>query len=832
MFEKYKSHVLVIVLLAILCVSNTLFLTHVKAATRPAPFVGVNTAAGTNSVGDGLPPDGATYVRPVSVKIAQNGDVFIADHDHYTIRKVSNGKVSTIAGKNLVQGDSGDGTLAANALLSGPSDLLLTSSGELLFMDGGPRLKKIDKNGFLTCLAGNGSEILPDGFPAKDTRFTSIASIAQHPVTGEIYLSETGNHTIRRISTNGNVYTVAGTGEFGFSGDGGPAFDAQLFFPSSIAFNNGGELFISDLGNNRIRKIDKNGIISTIIGGSKGYSGDEGNAADAMIDGPYSLAFHPVSGDLTFVDINNYRIRKISNKGIISTIAGNGEKGSIGDGGSALNAQIYYSVSISFSPNGELYIANEWNNRIRKISLSGIISTYSGGTFGDGYDASSWGVLFLPQGVSITPNGDVLIADSKHALIRKLSNGVLSTIYTKTELRNPTSAIMRPNGDIYFADQDENRIRKISATDGTVSIIAGNGATSGFESDGVLALDATIASLGTFDFNSKGEILFTDLENQRIRKVALNGSVLTVAGFSAGINGTIAPSYSGDGGLATQAGLNSPYGIVVTPSDEIYLVDKGNFRIRKILTNGTIITVAGTGTQGFLGDGGLATAARINPRGGLAVSSKGDIYFTDNYRIRKVFANGKITTLGGFSYGGFSGDGTLATNGVFDAPLGIAVDSNDNVFIADVNNDRIRKIGNMCAAPYVVSGSECIPVCYGINSNNVSSVCSGRGSCNDPNNCTCQANYYGNNCELFKCKGIASTDSSVCSGSGQCIAHDTCKCSGKAYGANCELVLAISNVNSGKVIPKNTLSDRLNDGVSVSISLLSIIIFSIILLLH
>jgi len=256
---------------------------------------------------------------------------------------------------------------------------------------------------------------------------------------------------------------------------------------------------------------------------------------------------------------------------------------------------------------------------------------------------------------------------------------------TSAALYYPYGVAVSSSNEIYIADTGNHRIRKIS-TSGIITTIAGTGIAS-FSEDGGLATKATLNNPRGIAVSSSNEIYIVDTGNQRIRKISTSGIITTIAG-------TGTASFSGDGGNATSASLSDPYGVAVSSSNEIYIADTGNHRIRKISTSGIITTIAGTGIASFSGDRGYATNATLSHPHGVAISSSNEIYIADttNQRIRKISASGIITTMVGTGIASFSGDGDYASNGVLNNPYSIAISSSNEIYIADTYNHRIRKI--------------------------------------------------------------------------------------------------------------------------------------------
>jgi uncharacterized protein (TIGR03437 family) len=447
------------------------------------------------------------------------------------------------------------------------------------------------------------------------------------------------------------ITTVAGNGTCCFSGDNGPATSAQLFNPDGVAVDSAGNIYIADTQNNRIRKVS-NGVIATVAGsGTPGFSGDNGPATSAQLNFPSGVVVDS-TGNLYIADTFNFRIRKVSN-GVIATVAGNGTSGFSGDNGPATSATLSAPWAFAVDSAGNLYIADTDNYRIRQVS-NGVIATMAGngtpGFSGDNGPAAR-AQLYYPHGVAV---------DSA--------------------------------GNLYIADYGNNRIRKV--TNGVITTVAGNG-TYGFSGDNGPATSAQLYNPYGVAVDSAGNLYIADANNYRIRKVT-NGVITTVAG-----NGTY--GFSGDNGPATSAQLNFPSGVVVDSTGNLYIADTFNYRIRQV-TNGVITTVAGGGTYGFSGDNGPATNAQLYNPYGVAVDSAGNLYIADttNNRIRKV-SNGVITTVAG---GGASlDDNGPASSAQLNGPTAVAVDSAGNLYIADAQNNRIRKVSNGVIASVAGNGT-------------------------------------------------------------------------------------------------------------------------------
>ncbi len=332
-------------------------------------------------------------------------------------------------------------------------------------------------------------------------------------------------------------------------------------------------------------------------------------------------------------------------------------------------------------------------------TITTVVGTGVAGYAGDGGPALS-AEIDSPYGVSVDASGNVYIADTGNSVIRKVdSSGKITTIAgngtkgyggdsgpaTSATLFSPDRAVADKAGNVYIADYYNNRIRKVD-TSGTITTVAGTG-TQGYNGDGIPAVTAQLSLPGAVAVDTAGNIYIVDTWNNRIRKIDPSGTINTIAG-------TGFPGVLGDGGPATSAQLNEPEGIAVDSSGNVYIADYGNSKIRKIDTTGTINTFAGRGETGFGGDGGPATAATLNLPTGVDVDRAGNVYIADyqNNCIRKVDTSGTITTIAGTTVSGYGGDGGPPTAAELSIPQDVAVDTAGHVYIADNNNARIRQI--------------------------------------------------------------------------------------------------------------------------------------------
>lgn len=586
-----------------------------------------------------------------------------------------------------------------------PVGVAVDRAGNIYF-SGGSSVCRRSSEGVITLVAGNGAYgYSGDGEAAKTATLNFPTGIAVD-AEGNLYIADYMNHRVRKVTIDGTISTVAGNGVAGYAGDGGMATAAQLNRPAGIVVDGASNLYIADSDNNRIRKVARDGVITTIAGnGKSGYFGDGAAATAAQLFSPSSVAVDGL-GNLYIADTVNDRVRRVARDGIINTIAGNGAPGFSGDSGAATAAQLFSPRGVAVDSEGDIYIADSNNSRIRKVTLDGLITTIAGngdgpGYFGDGGPATA-AQLGAPVGIALDGAASLYIADGFAIRIRKIgTSGTISTVVgsgtfgagsigdggvaSAAQLFFPNSVATDRMGNLYIADSNNHRVRKI-ASDGTISTVAGQG-IGGYGGDGGAATAAQLAFPKSIAFDSAGNVYIADWGNNRIRKIASDGTISTVAG-----NGT--SGYSGDGGLATAAQLNYPSGVAVDGVGNLYIADSHNNRIRKVDGNGILSTVAGNGISGFSGDGGVAALAQLSNPSGIVTDSAGDLYIADsgNNRVRKVAIDKTIATVAGDGAKGYSGDGGIANEAQLTLPTGVAVDTAGNLYIADSGNYRIRKV--------------------------------------------------------------------------------------------------------------------------------------------
>lgn len=452
----------------------------------------------------------------------------------------------------------------------------------------------------------------------------------------------------------GPITTFAGYQQAGAFGDGGPATRAALSRHDGIAVDADGNLYIADTENHRVRRVDVTGTIRTIAGtGVAGFSGDGGVATEAQLNEPKDVTVD-AAGNVYIADTDNHRIRGVDPGGQIETFAGTGTQGSAGLGGVATAADLNRPAALLLDGSGNLVIADTDNHRIVEVGQDGIVRRIAGVGFAGFSDGEAETARFnKPTGLSLDETGGLLIAD-----------------------------------------RINHRIRRVEA--GTVTTVAGNG-TAGFFFNGVgPATTATLNEPTGVAVDGAGNLLIADRMNNRVRIVGSDGMISTLAG-----NGAL--PYAGDEGPAIDATLNQPADICIDPSGRVLIAEWFNLQVRRIDGAGLLTTVAGS-----LGDRGPITHARLRLPRNTVVDDAGNSYISDggNARVRMVESEaGVVVTIAGNGIRSFSGDGGPATEASLSRFQGLALDSVGNLYIADTNNNRVRKVDGETGIITTVVGS-------------------------------------------------------------------------------------------------------------------------------
>lgn len=729
----------------------------------PAPFI--RSVAGTGLAGlngDGLPPLSSALYLPQDVTWGPDKQLYLSDWNNHRIRRISPEVVETVAGTGEL-GEAADG-LALYVQFNHPTNVGFDADGGMYIAAWHNSLvKRLDfETGFVENIAGTGARSFGgDGGPANSAAL-DLPSAVVIDSNGNVIIADQANFRLRKVDADGIITTIAGTGVRGYSGDGGPAAEAQLSSPigqaappaARIDIDKDDRIFIADTGNHVIRMIDTDGVIHTIAGtGEPGYSGDGGSALFATFNTPSDVAVAP-NGILYVADTQNHVIRRIRPDGTIDTVAGSGNRGFSGDGGMARTAQLDRPYGVEVAPNGDLYIADTHNQRVRKVSTQpgpppptpeptpppeiipctdvvGSICTWAG-TGATGFDGDGKhrleSALYWPFDMEFLPNGRRIVLDWNNHRVREiLEDETFDTIMgtdfvgdgpadlsdltpegadgLEVVLNHPTDIEMFSNGDIAIMAWHNHKIRVIDGETGRVRVILGAGAA--FAGDGGPAKDARVNQPPHGAWDAHGNFFLIDQRSQRIR-VLYNFDEERENAIIRTVVGTGTRGFNGDG-IALSTHLNFPTGpnpepsggLVFDAAGRLYFSDPNNNRIRRVeffnadFTSGIVTTIAGTGTAGFSGDGGPATAANIHFPQDVEIGPDGNLYFADtnNDRIRMIdLETGIITTVVGDGQRDYSGDGGPAIEASLQRPFGLTFDDAGDLYVSDTFNSRIRKV--------------------------------------------------------------------------------------------------------------------------------------------
>lgn len=567
-------------------------------------------------------------------------------------------------------------SLALAAAIGSPQAVATDAPGNLYFA-GHNVVLKVDTSGMLTRVAGNASGgYSGDGGPATDAQLNAPSALAVDP-TANLYIADTNNNVIRMVTPDGMIQTVAGNGAQSYSGDGGPAMSAGLNAPRGVAVGANGALYISDTGNNRVRMVSTSGIISTVAGGGPiafgaGYTGP----ARGTRVWPFGLAADS-SGALYFVDyVLEAMIRKISSDGVMTTI-------NVGD----LVLPSVNGVAVDATDN--LYVLDEQTGYISRLFAGGTSGVLVGG-------------LNHAGGIAVDVGGNLYIADTGNNQIRRITRTPAGGAFiiagsgiadysgdggpaTGAQFSDARSVALDATGDLYIADAGNHTVRVV-APNGVIVTVAGNG-IAGFSGDGGPAGLAKLHQPQGVAVGASGELYIADTGNGLVRKISADSGVIT----------TVAPPLSAGYFTLTPVALTSGL------AGELYISNRFNNQVYKLLPNGVHTSVAGTsyapacipypsGWGGCteqppapLGDGGPATGARLFPAG-LAIDAAGDLYIADagDGLVRMVSPNQIISTV--------AGNPGASTTRLLNDPEGVAIDAAGNQYIADYANYRILKV--------------------------------------------------------------------------------------------------------------------------------------------
>jgi len=642
------------------------------------------------------------------------------------------------SGANIINTCVGGGTAGGSALtvdLPGPTSAVRDGAGNTYIAS--PYSTYVFKlnGGSVTTFAGTGIEGFSGDGGLAGTAALGLPNGLTIDSKGNIYIADPGDARVRMVNTSGNITTVAGSGircepSTGTCGDGGAATKAYLNFPMSVAVDSAGNIYIADAFDNRIRKVDTTGMITTYAGNGNpcpsptSSCGDGGSLTAAYLNFPQHLMFD-AAGNLYIADTRDNKIRKIAAGGsTITTVAGTGAAcapatSACGDGSLATSAFLHWPMWVYVDSSSNLYIADALDNKVRMVSgLNQTISTLAGtgraGFSGDGAAATS-AKLNSPASVFLDGSGLLVIADTGNQRVRQVSAGTISTIAgggmgndggpaSNAILANPYNVAVDGSGNIYIADTANNRIRFVNAQTNLVSTIVGTG-IAGYSGDGGAAVDATLSGPTAVAVDASGNLWIADAGNLVIREVnASSQKISTVAGNGSGCPNPSAPSNAcGDNGLAVDATFSDPLSIALDSSDNLIIADYTAHRVREVNASSQIITtIAGVGLTGHAGNGGLATLAHLDHPNGVAVDSAGNVYIADSYnnQVRRVtVSNGLINAWAFNNQVTLGGDGGPALNASMWGPIALSIDPTGNLFVGGGNDNVVQRVD---AASYTV----------------------------------------------------------------------------------------------------------------------------------
>ena len=585
--------------------------------------------------------------------------------------------------------DALDGT-ARDARFNAPNAAAFDASGNLYIADTqNHTIRKMTPSGAVTTLAGlAGIKGSRDGLGSA-ARFYLPYGVAVN-ASGNVYVADQRNHTIRKITPSGLVTTLAGQAGSSGAADGtGGA--ARFYDPSGVATDVSGSIYVADNFNATIRKITQAGVVTTLAG-SAGQSGHvDGKGAEARFYHPGAVATD-ASGNVYVAE--DSMIRKITPQGVVTSLAGD----SMGHGnrdGTGSAASFNYPSGIALDSAGNVYVADTDGGTIRRVTPAGVVTTLAGSeAFGSVDGTGSAATFARPTGVAVDPAGNVIVTEEGSVLRRVTPTGVVTTIaglanaYGNVDGKGLNARFYLPVGvatdrlgNVYVADAYASTIRKITPA-GEVSTLAGLETVKG-TADGQGSA-ARFNAPWSVAVDGAGNVYVADMNNHTIRRITSSGAVTTLAG--------LAGSYGSADGTGSAARFYGPAGVATDGSGNVYVADSGNDTIRRVTPSGVVTTLAGLAGSYESADG-TGSAARFRNPQGVATDATGNVYVADtnNHTIRRITSSGAVTTLAGAPRSQGRTDGA-ANEARFNYPYGLAVDAGGNVWVADTSNDTVRKI--------------------------------------------------------------------------------------------------------------------------------------------
>jgi uncharacterized protein (TIGR03437 family) len=657
--------------------------------------------------GDGKPALQAQLSQIYDAITDPQGNILVADRSNHQIVRIAPNGILTVVAGNGIDGYSGDGGPATRASLSFPSALAFDGAGNLLIADNGNYcIRRLSPDGVIRTIAGIGVKgYAGDDGPAIAASIDDVRGLAVDRA-GNIYFTENSVHRIRRITTDGIVRNYAGNGTAGFAGENVPATQASLREPWHLTFDAAGNLLVADFRNHRVRRITPAGIISTVAGtGVASTSGDGGPATQATLTGPAGI-YVDGANNLYIAGFDN-RVRRVTPQGIISTIAGTATSGFAGDGGPANQARINHPTGVTGDAAGNIYVADSVNLRVRRVTPQGVISTIAGigqhRYAGDGGQAVAAAIGF-PIGLAVDRDNNVYVSDTNNNRVRKVTpNGVISTVAgtglaafsgdngpsTQAALNYPIGLASDGAGNVYIADALNGRVRRI-ARNGVITTVAGGAPLSAsVPVDGQPATQVYMTPQ-SITLDGLGNLYIFDPTVCVVFRVTPTGALFRHAGRYLDCGS------SGDGGRALDARI-APEGdgvgsISADRLGNVYIAEPNSGRVRRVGLDGVIRTIAGgVAPTRFPIDGEPAATAPLFSPGVALPDDFGDLFIVDVAVIYVVIPDGRIVRLAGNLLASDPGDGGLALNASL-LPGAMAFDQNGNLLLTDLNTSRVRAI--------------------------------------------------------------------------------------------------------------------------------------------
>jgi sugar lactone lactonase YvrE len=579
------------------------------------------------------------------------------------------------------------------SLLAGKTDRPRSIQRMALAADGTVYLSQTEENALLrmkpgeaiTPFVGNGKAALVNGQTAS---FDRPGGMAMGP-DGFIYVADTLNHAIRAVNPEGSVTTLAGG--VGAGSNDGPRGAASFYSPTGIAIDRNGTVYVADTLNHLIRTIDRDGVVGTLAGRTGEPGLVDGPLRQAKFNRPVALAID-ADGTLYVAEQGNHALRRISGD-TVSTLAGNGTANVVDDIGTA--ARFNEPIGIALDGAGKLYVADSRNHRIREVDLAtGAVRTVAGSSAVGPWDGPALNASFrVPSDVAVAADGRLLIVDRGNSSIRTLSadklqvatlvhsgSGSKDSVGSDASFYHPEGLAADRHGNVYAADYYNHRIRKI-APDGTVETLAGTGMEGWRDGPGDQAQFKFPEGVAV---DADDNVYVADKFNHRIRKITPDGVVSTVAG-----DGNRGPAVEAVGAAAR---FNEPVSLAFDPAGNLHVADSMNHVVRKIDADGRVTTVAGT--PGVAGNPGASGPARFRVPTGIAFDTAGNLYVADSWNraIRKVTPSGVVSTLAGGPDGEMGYVNGVGADARFNAPVQLVVDAGNNVYVTDYGNHVIRKV--------------------------------------------------------------------------------------------------------------------------------------------